>query len=220
MAFISDFLLRISIMAPGFLLAISFHEFAHAWVANYYGDPTAKSRGRLTLNPSAHYDLFGTIILPLVLAMMNLGIFGYAKPVPVDSRHFKNYRKSIFWVSFAGPLANIILMTLSALFLAILRTKISPSFFLYEEFTQMLIWSVYINIFLAVFNLIPFPPLDGSRMLSSFLSYENQIKFEGLQSYSFLFFIVLWTTNVFSYLLIPAQKIGWGMVGAFVWLLS
>ena len=84
----------------------------------------------------------------------------------------------------------------------------------------MLIWSVYINIFLAVFNLIPFPPLDGSRMLSSFLSYENQIKFEGLQSYSFLFFIVLWTTNVFSYLLIPAQKIGWGMVGAFVWLLS
>jgi len=220
MDFITDFILRISIMAPGFLLAISFHEFAHAWVANYYGDPTAKARGRLTLNPAAHYDLFGTIILPFVLAAMNLGIFGYAKPVPVDSRHFKNYRKSIFWVSFAGPLANLVLMTVSALFLAILRTKISPSFFLFEEFTSMLIWSIYINIFLAVFNLIPFPPLDGSRMLSTFLSYENQIKFESLQNYSFLFFIVLWTTNVFSYLLVPAQKIGWGMVGIFVSLLS
>ena len=84
----------------------------------------------------------------------------------------------------------------------------------------MLIWSVYINIFLAVFNLIPFPPLDGSRMLAAFLSYEAQRKFENLQNYSFLFFIVLWTTNVFSYLLGPAQKIAWGIIGFFIWVFN
>ena len=107
MEMIADFILRVSVTAPGFLLAISFHEYAHAWAANKFGDPTAKSMGRLTLNPAAHYDMFGTIILPLVLAAFNMGIFGYAKPVPVDARHFKNYRKSIFWVSFAGLLLTL-----------------------------------------------------------------------------------------------------------------
>ena len=125
MEMIADFILRVSVMAPGFLLAISFHEYAHAWAAHKFGDPTAKSMGRLTLNPAAHYDMFGTIILPLVLAAFNMGIFGYAKPVPVDARHFKNYRKSIFWVSFAGPIANVILMVVSGFLLALLRTKIS-----------------------------------------------------------------------------------------------
>ena len=165
--------------------------------------------GRLTVNPAAHYDLFGTIILPLVLAVMNLGIFGYAKPVPVDARHFKNYRKSIFWVSFAGiseydPDVYFCFSTGN------IKNKVNANFYLFNEFQNMLIWSVYINIILAVFNLIPFPPLDGSRMVSSFLSYEKQRKYEALQNYS-LFFIVLWTTNIFSYVLIPAQKLdgGW-----------
>ena len=118
MEFISDIILRISLMALGFLLAISFHEFAHAWTANRFGDPTAKSMGRLTLNPSAHYDLFGTIILPLIFAVLNLGIFGYAKPVPVDARHFKNYRYSIFGLVLPALLANILLMTVSAFLLS------------------------------------------------------------------------------------------------------
>ena len=217
---IADFILRVSVMAPGFLLAISFHEYAHAWAANKFGDPTAKSMGRLTLNPAAHYDMFGTIILPLVLAAFNMGIFGYAKPVPVDARHFKNYRKSIFWVSFAGPIANVILMVVSGFLLALLRTKVSTDFYLINEFTNMLVWSIFINIFLAVFNLIPFPPLDGSRMVSSFLSYENQRKYEDLQRFSFLFFIILWTTNVFQYLMVPAQKVAWGVVGVFIWMLG
>ena len=220
MEMIADFILRVSVMAPGFLLAISFHEYAHAWAANKFGDPTAKSMGRLTLNPAAHYDMFGTIILPLVLAAFNMGIFGYAKPVPVDARHFKNYRKSIFWVSFAGPIANVILMVLSGFLLALLRTKVSTDFYLINEFTNMLVWSIFINIFLAVFNLIPFPPLDGSRMVSSFLSYENQRKYEDLQRFSFLFFIILWTTNVFQYLMVPAQKVAWGVVGVFIWMLG
>ena len=220
MEMIADFILRVSVMAPGFLLAISFHEYAHAWAANKFGDPTAKSMGRLTLNPAAHYDMFGTIILPLVLAAFNMGIFGYAKPVPVDARHFKNYRKSIFWVSFAGPIANVILMVVSGFLLALLRTKVSTDFYLINEFTNMLVWSIFINIFLAVFNLIPFPPLDGSRMVSSFLSYENQRKYEDLQRFSFLFFIILWTTNVFQYLMVPAQKVAWGVVGVFIWMLG
>ena len=207
-------------MAPGFLLAISFHEFAHAWVADRFGDPTAKEAGRLSINPVVHYDLFGTIILPLILALFGGGIFGYAKPVPVDARYFKNVRKSIFWVSFAGPLANCLLVIVSAFLLAILIEKVPQSFFLWREFFEMLKSSIFINMLLAVFNLIPFPPLDGSRMVSTFLSYDQQRKYEGLQNYSILFFIVLWTTNIFSFVLIPASFVSHGVISGFRYILQ
>ena len=123
-----DFILRVCIALPGFILAISFHEFAHAWAAFKFGDDTALRSGRMTLNPVAHYDLVGTIILPTLFAALGMGIFGYAKPVPVNSRNFKNIRKAIFWVSFAGPIANIILFIISAFLLSVMVTKFSPDF--------------------------------------------------------------------------------------------
>ena len=111
-----DIIYRIATSLPGFLLAIVFHEAAHAFIALKFGDPTAKLGGRLSLNPSVHYDLWGTVIMPLMFVILGWGIFGYAKPVPVDTRNFKNVKSGIFWVSFAGPLANILLAIVSSFF--------------------------------------------------------------------------------------------------------
>ncbi len=216
---LTTFISRIAIGAPGFLAAIVFHEAAHALVAYRFGDSTAKQQGRLSLNPAVHYDLVGTVIFPLIGAMLGGVIFGWAKPVPVNPRNFKNIRSGIFWVSFAGPLANIVLAVLAAFILAVLKTKISPELIFYEEFMEMLYMAVIINIVIAVFNLIPFPPLDGSKMVSTFLDYETARKYENLQRYSFLFIVVLWVTPLLRILMTPALQIGDGIFRLFVSLL-
>lgn len=215
-----DFIYRIAISLPGFLLAIVCHEASHAWMASRFGDPTAKMQGRLTLNPAVHYDLVGTIIFPLIGAMMGGAMFGWAKPVPVDSRRFKKIRSGIFWVSFAGPLANIILMIVSAILFAVMVTKVSASFSFHQIFSEMLKQSIWINVLLAVFNLIPFPPLDGSKMVSAFLDYNQARKFEDLQRFSFLFLFILILTPALSYIMAPAIWFSNLLVNIFIHLLA
>lgn len=215
-----EIIYRIAISLPGFLLAIVCHEAAHAWMANRFGDPTAKSLGRLTLNPAVHYDLVGTVIFPLIGAMMGGAMFGWAKPVPVDSRHFKNVRAGTFWVSFAGPLANIILTLVSAFLFALLVTKVNPSFSFHTIFADMLKQSIWINVLLAVFNLIPFPPLDGSKMVSALLDYNQARKFEELQRFSFVFIFILILTPVLSYIMAPAIWVSNVLVNVFIHVLA
>lgn len=211
---------EISTSLPAFLIAIVFHEAAHAWMADRFGDTTAKMAGRLTLNPLVHYDLIGTIVFPLIGAMMGGIMFGWAKPVPVNTRRFKNIRSGIFWVSFAGPLMNIALMFVSAFFLAILITKIPPDFSYFSVIGEMLKKSVVINILLATFNLIPFPPLDGSKMVSATLSYERARWFEDLERFSIVFVLVLLLTPVLNYIMTPALMFSNLIVNVFIHLLS
>jgi Zn-dependent protease len=215
-----DLIYRIAISLPGFLLAIVCHEAAHAWMAYRFGDTTAKAQGRLSLNPAVHYDLVGTIIFPIIGAVMGGAMFGWAKPVPVDSRRFKNIRSGIFWVSFAGPLANMILMVVSAILFAIMVTKVSPDFSFHQVFSEMLKQSIWINVLLAVFNLIPFPPLDGSKMVSAMLDYNSARKFEELQRFSFVFLFILILTPVLSYIMAPAIWFSNQLVNIFIHLLS
>jgi Zn-dependent protease len=215
-----DIILRIATMAPGFLLAIVCHEAAHAYVATRLGDPTARHQGRLSLNPAVHYDPIGTVLFPLIGATIGGVMFGWAKPVPVDARYFKNVRTGIFWVSFAGPLANILLAILSAFILAVMIVMVPQTLYLYEPFFMMVRWSVMINIILAVFNLIPFPPLDGSKMVSTFLDYEQARRYEELQRFSFLFIIILIMTPIFSFIVSPALAMGQVTINLFIQMLS
>jgi Zn-dependent protease len=218
---LNSILFNIAQSLPGFLLAIVVHEAAHAWMANRFGDPTAKNQGRLTLNPAAHYDPWGTVFFPLMAAVTNFAMIGWARPVPVETRNFKNIRSGIFWVSFAGPLSNIILGILSALVLAIVATQVSSEWDFYSISIRMLRFSVFINFILAFFNLIPLPPLDGSKMVSSFLKGRTLQKYEDFARYTPVFFILVLALSMMGihtigYLLMPAQMLANYLMFAFL----
>lgn len=212
---------RLVLSIPALLFAMVFHEFAHAYIANKFGDQTAKMDGRLTLNPLVHLDMVGSIILPIICILSNSGVFfGWAKPVPINPLRFRNYKKGVFWVSFAGPLANLALMIISALLWAIFMMKVPRDFFFYTPFEAMLSYSFYTNIFMFVFNLIPFPPLDGSKMLMILLKPESQVKYAMLSQYSLLFFIIIVSTKLFYYISYPALVLSELILNIFLQLLQ
>jgi Zn-dependent protease len=157
------------------LISLTIHEAAHALVAFMRGDPTAKNLGRLTLNPFAHSELFGTFILPLLGAFMHLPIIGWAKPVPVDLRNVRNPKWDNILIAAAGPLANLVLCFLCVAALAVhsrfLTESLPPESFFYPllQLTTALVW---VNAFLAVFNLLPLPPLDGATVVGAVLPYK------------------------------------------------
>ncbi|MHC4545383.1 MAG: site-2 protease family protein [Planctomycetota bacterium] len=152
---------------PIFLVSLTIHEYAHAWVAYRYGDDTAKRMGRLTLNPLAHISLFGTIIMPLLLHFSRIPPFGWAKPIPVNFSILT--KKQIFQVAAAGPLANILLALMLAGAFHLLKLEALP---LLGSFVLL---AILFNFILAVFNLIPIPPLDGSRLVYTLLKSSKAI---------------------------------------------
>jgi Zn-dependent protease len=164
---------KIAVMAMPLVFAIVFHEVAHGWVANRLGDPTARDLGRLTLNPLPHIDLFGTIIMPLMLFVLTDGrmLFGYAKPVPINPYNFKDPKKGMALSSMAGPGVNIAMAVLFSFLLRVvlmgLEGKVPEPLWGWfaTPLSLMLGYGVIINVVLAVLNLIPIPPLDGSRVV-------------------------------------------------------
>ena len=153
-----------------FAVAISVHEAAHAWMADRLGDPTARLNGRMTLNPIAHVDFYGTVLIPFFLMFIGSPfIFGWAKPVPIDPFNLKDPKKDSAVISFAGPLANILLAVLLSLILRILLSPFSPAVY----FSQLISVLIKFNIVIAVFNLIPVHPLDGGKILVGLLSDET-----------------------------------------------
>ena len=167
----------------------------------------------------------GTIIFPLIGVTMGWMVIGWAKPVPVDVRNFKNYKKGIFWVSFAGPLTNFFLGTFSSLFYAIVALYVPQSFGYYEIILNMLRYSIFINFLLGVFNLIPLPPLDGSRMVASFLKGEALRKYEEVARYTPMIFLVIISLSFMGIstlgrILAPATMIGQKLTMYFLYLLG
>jgi len=183
------------------IIAMTVHEFAHGWVANKLGDPTAKYSGRLTLNPLAHIDPLGTIILPLALFIATSGrfVFGAAKPVPINYWSLKNPKRDIILVGAAGPLANFVLA-----FILSLLWRVLPLSTIWDFILKNLI---FINVILGVFNLLPIPPLDGSRILMGLLPASLADKYSRLEPYGFIIIIVLISLGVFDVLIEPLVRI-------------
>ncbi len=170
---------------PVFLLSLSFHEAAHAWASDRLGDPTAREAGRLTLNPLAHIDPFGTILLPLLLLFTTNFVFGYARPVPTNFYRLRNPFRDIIWVGISGPAANFILALAASL---LLRLNIFPS----GSFARfLLVYALMINLVLAAFNLVPIPPLDGSRVVLGLLPEKYAYQYSRLEPYGFIIILVL-----------------------------
>lgn len=181
------------ITIPVFLLALTIHEFAHGWVANSLGDPTARLQGRLTLNPLAHLDPIGT------LAIVFIG-FGWAKPVPVDSRYLKRPQRDMMLIAAAGPASNLLLAVVSAFCVRMIPwSGLSPEWmWLVKPVVLMLYTSVGANVILAVFNLLPIPPLDGSRVLSGLLPLRQAISLSRLEPYGGIIIFLLFVTGIMN----------------------
>lgn len=175
--------------APPVLLAITLHEAAHGYVARYFGDATAFDAGRISLNPLRHIDPVGTILVPGVLYFLSSGLlFGWAKPVPVNFARLRNPKVNMFWVALAGPLANLAMGLCWAVFLAlVVRTQQSID----TPLAYMAVAGISINAVLFVFNLLPLPPLDGGRIVTSLLPLPTAIKFARIEPYGIFIVLVL-----------------------------
>lgn len=176
-----------------FVVALVGHEVAHGFAAYKLGDPTAKQAGRLSLNPLKHIDPFGTVALPLLLMVLHMPIFGYAKPVPYDPRYFKDPRKGDAITGFAGPAANLVMALIGALIAHILYAAAPALLETEVGYFLMLLLATFtlVNLYLMFFNLIPIPPLDGSSIIAVFIPESALPRWYSLQHYAFPIFMIV-----------------------------
>jgi Zn-dependent protease len=195
---------------PAFILLIaslSFHEAAHAWTANRLGDPTARLLGRLTLNPLAHIDWIGTVLFPLISWYSGLPIIGWAKPVPVDTRNLRAPRRDFAMVAVAGPVSNVVLATGAAILLQAQGGLVPDGG--QTIFTSILVHAVMLNILLAVFNLVPVPPLDGGNVLAGFVPENAARMIDQMRPWGFFLLYALLFLGVLDRFVFPiAESIG------------
>ncbi|QHS51998.1 site-2 protease family protein [Edaphobacter sp. 12200R-103] len=217
------------------VLAFSVHECAHAWVAWRLGDPTARMLGRVTLNPLKHLDLFGSVLMPLIALVYHWPLIGWAKPTPVTARNFKNYKRDDILVTLAGPASNLLLATGALILLLLIKHFVSggavavftamalamhypgvstenlPALF---PVALLLYFIILINLLLFVFNLVPFPPLDGSRILRHFLPYNALQLYDRMGMLALWIFMLLAGGFIFRVFLYPLQSAFDGILAA------
>jgi Zn-dependent protease len=200
---------QILFLAIPAIIAITLHEAAHGYAARHFGDHTAEQAGRITLNPIRHIDPFGTIVLPALLILSNTGlIFGYAKPVPVNANALRNPRMDMMWVAAAGPGMNVLLAAISALLLLIARAAFDSA--LLENLLRV---SIALNFILAIFNLLPLPPLDGSKVVAALIPEALVGPYVALERYGILLLLI-----VLIILPLACARLGmdWDVVGPLV----
>ena len=178
------------------LCSLTVHEAAHAWAADRLGDSTARVLGRLSLNPAVHIDLIGTILFPLIAIVSNLPLIGWAKPVPVNiARLRQNWRQKFMVIAAAGPASNLVLATIAAILLRVMAES--------DWVSSALETTIFVNVLLAVFNMIPVPPLDGGNVLAGFLTGPMADTFDRLRPYGFLILYGLMLTGMLTTIISP-----------------
>jgi Zn-dependent protease len=209
---IYQILQKLALLAPGFLLAITVHEFTHGYIAYRFGDPTAKMSGRLTFNPISHLDPIGT------LALIMTQMIGWAKPVPINPRYLANPRTDMLWISLGGPAANLLTATVLAIGLHLIDSIAGHSMmrgasdYIMRPLVLIIYFGIQINIVLAIFNLIPVPPLDGFGVLAGILPRRYAYQLERLEPYGFIILLILLLSGVISFVIEPPIRFIQGLL--------
>ncbi len=211
---INEELFYLLLVIPIFLISITIHEFAHAAVANRLGDPTAKNQGRLTLNPLKHIELIGSVLLPLMGLLGGGFLIGWAKPVPVNPRFFRNPLKDSASVSFAGPLSNLLFAILFAAIIGVLAAVL-PEVLSHQFAYRTLLMGLYLNTILFFFNMLPIPPLDGSHILYSIFPNEGLAKLMNTPYLSLGFLFLLFVTPLGGYFSLFTRDAAMLLLGLF-----
>jgi Zn-dependent protease len=214
---------QVIISAVPILIAIIVHEVAHGFVAYKLGDPTAKALGRLTLNPLAHIDPFGTILMPILLYVLTSGqfVFGYAKPVPINPNNFRNPRRDMAISAAGGPGSNIVLALLGVILLkygVLPAATVAPQEMVNTfliPIKEMLLAGIFINIILASINLIPIPPLDGGRVLMGLLPWRQSEALGKIEPFGMIIVMVLFFTGIANYIILPLKWLFFQFLGLF-----
>ncbi|HEY0490677.1 MAG TPA: site-2 protease family protein [Telluria sp.] len=208
----NEIIQAISVYAIPVIFAITLHEAAHAYAAKYFGDNTAYAAGRMSMNPLRHIDPIGTIALPVLMYIFTPFIFGYAKPVPIDFGQLRNPKKQMAWVAFAGPMSNFIMAFGWSVFAVVMAAMGVAEAFPYKVAQA----GVFVNILMFVFNMLPIPPLDGGRIMTSILPHQLAHKFARIEPYGFFIVIGLLVFKLIDYWFVPMGALTGALLNLFV----